>query len=255
MTRRMQTHRRHGRLRERFSGPIESNPWSSSRMPLKMVSSMSDRKSPSIPSIVNFSRALNCSPHLPVRRRSSTGYQVTLLDPYSSSQSQILPFANAKWVTRSHRGVHASSGASGVENIGRKLTYSLIEFEAIFPLIFDYMADSTGTARTRELAALYDSEIDMLLVALCRRRKKRKADCSATRKLPTEILSLIFGILADISTGGGSDHPFPWLVVTYARGGTAKLSRGPKQLRCASGSPVMILSSQPCSNLPSDSRH
>ncbi|KAF7424628.1 hypothetical protein PC9H_009936 [Pleurotus ostreatus] len=71
-----------------------------------------------------------------------------------------------------------------------------------------------ATPQHQELAAIYDSEIDAHFAEILRLRKKRNADCSATRKLPPEILAQIFGIVV-YSARGVSDYPLSWVAITY----------------------------------------
>lgn len=71
-----------------------------------------------------------------------------------------------------------------------------------------------ATPQPQELAAIYDSEIDAHFAEILRLRKKRNADCSATRKLPAEILAQIFDIVV-YSTRGVSGYPLSWVAITY----------------------------------------
>ncbi|KAF4596705.1 hypothetical protein AB1N83_008268 [Pleurotus pulmonarius] len=71
-----------------------------------------------------------------------------------------------------------------------------------------------AAASLKELAALYDSEIDNHFAEIARLRRKRNLDCSATRKLPAEILVQIFDIVV-FSSRGASGYPLPWIAITY----------------------------------------
>ncbi|KAF9500133.1 hypothetical protein BDN71DRAFT_1441249 [Pleurotus eryngii] len=75
---------------------------------------------------------------------------------------------------------------------------------------------ATATARPQELAAIYDGEIDAHFAEILRLRRKRNVDCSATRKLPAEILVQIFGIVVarGYTVLEVSVYPLSWVAIT-----------------------------------------